>query len=168
MEAMANVKSEPGTVPDICEKIIALCQDFPEGVGDKVLQNDMPDVDPKIRAKAINTLLNEGKIDLFKVIFLSFQLFSWLLVSPFQSEAKGLLYRLKSASASSSIKGDQEEKIVYKIIEDAGNKGSWIRDIRQKSNLVQTQLNRVLKALENKKLIKVVKSVNATRKKVYM
>ena len=86
----------------------------------------------------------------------------------FQSEAKGLLYRLKSASASSSIKGDQEEKIVYKIIEDAGNKGSWIRDIRQKSNLVQTQLNRVLKALENKKLIKVVKSVNATRKKVYM
>ena len=62
----------------------------------------------------------------------------------------------------------QEEKIVYKIIEDAGNKGTWIRDIRINSNLVQTQLNKVLKSLESKKLIKVVKSVNATKKKVYM
>ena len=62
----------------------------------------------------------------------------------------------------------QEEKIVYKIIEEAGNKGTWIRDIRINSNLVQTQLNKVLKSLESKKLIKVVKSVNATKKKVYM
>ena len=67
-----------------------------------------------------------------------------------------------------TIKGDQEEKIVYEIIEESGNKGLWIRDIRVKSNLVQTQLNKVLKALESKKLIKAVKSVNANKKKVYM
>jgi DNA-directed RNA polymerase III subunit RPC6 len=145
------IKTEPGTMDAICEQIMALCKDFPDGVGDKVLQNDMPDIDPKVRAKAINTLLNSGKIDLFK------------------SESKGLLYRLKNVSSSGSgIKGDQEEKIVYGIIEESANKGTWIRDIRVKSNLVQTQLNRVLKALESKKLIKIVKSVNATKKKVYM
>ena len=63
---MATVKNEPGSVAEICDKIIELCQDFSEGVGDKVLQNSMPDVDPKVRAKAINSLLQAGKIDLFK------------------------------------------------------------------------------------------------------
>jgi DNA-directed RNA polymerase III subunit RPC6 len=57
---------------------------------------------------------------------------------------------------------------VYKIIEEAGNKGTWIRDIFINSHLVRTQLTKVLKSLESKKLIKVVKSVNATKKKVYM
>lgn len=146
----SEVKKEPGSAEFIAEKIIDLCGEFPEGVSDKVLQNEMPDVDPKVRAKAINTLLNAGKIDLFK-------------------SAKGLLYKAKSLSINAaSIKGDQEEKIVYGIIEESGNKGTWIRDIRLKSNLVQTQLNKVLKALENRKLIKAVKSVNASKKKVYM
>lgn len=54
---------------------------------------------------------------------------------------------------------DNEEKVVYKIIEEAGNKGIWIRDIRFKSNLNMTQLNKVLKSLETKKYIKAVKSV---------
>ncbi|KAJ8963180.1 hypothetical protein NQ318_018645, partial [Aromia moschata] len=61
-----------------------------------------------------------------------------------------------------------EEKVVYKIIEEAGNKGIWIRDIRFKSNLNMTQLNKVLKSLETKKIIKAVKSVSASKKKVYM
>ena len=144
-----------GTIPtkstDICERIFSLCQSFPRGLSDKVLQNDMPNVDPKVRADAINQLLNSGKIDLFK-----------------SNETGGLLYRVKNPSKAGGIRGDQEEYIVYKIIEEAGNKGTWIRDIRIKSNLIQLQLNKVLRTLENKKHIKVVKSVNATRKKVYM
>ncbi len=66
------------------------------------------------------------------------------------------------------IRGDAEEKLVYGIVEEAGNKGTWIRDIRIKSNLVQTQLNKVLKSLKSKKLVKEVKCVNSTRKIVYM
>jgi len=138
------------TVEEIGERIINLCKDFPQGLGDKVLQNDMPGIEPKNRALAVNQLLNSGKIDLFT------------------SNEGGLLYRLKAASKASNVRGDQEEKIVFRIIEEAGNKGTWIRDIRIKSNLGQVQLNRVLKSLENKKHIKAVKSVNATRKKVYM
>ena len=101
------------------------------------------------RARAINKLLVDGKIDLFK-------------------SKDGLLYRPKAPSKAASISGDQEEKIVFTIIEKAGNLGSWIRDIRGQSNLGQTQLTKVLKALESRKLIKVVKTVNATKKKVYM
>lgn len=38
--------------------------------------------------------------------------------------------------------------------------GIWIRDIRMKSGLVLTSLNKILKSLESKKLIKAVKSVS--------
>ena len=112
----------------------------------------MPDLDSKSRALAINLLLSSGKIDLLK------------------SAEKGLLYRAKELSKAGPvvIRGDTEEKLVYNIIKEAGNKGTWIRDIRIKSNLVQTQLNKVLKTLKNKKLIKDVKAVNSTRKIVYM
>lgn len=76
---------------------------------------------------------------------------------------------------------DNQEKLVYQIIEDAGNKGElrllpsrrwtgsephrcsvagiWSRDIRFKSNLPLTEINKILKNLESKKLIKAVKSV---------
>merc|ERR1712192_379902 len=81
---------------------------------------------------------------------------------------EGLLYKAKAPSKAASISGDQEEKIVYSIVEKAGNLGSWIRDIRGQSNLGKTQLTKVLKSLESKKLIKSVKTVNATKKKVYM
>ena len=54
---------------------------------------------------------------------------------------------------------ETEEKVVYQIIEESGNKGIWIRDIRYKSNLQLTQVNKILKNLESKKLIKAVKSV---------
>ncbi len=98
----------------------------------------------------------------------------------------------------SKVKGsDNQEKLVYQIIEDAGNKGTihfyhlhiafrvvlffkkplacideylfkscfliskgiWSRDIRYKSNLPLTEINKILKNLESKKLIKAVKSV---------
>jgi len=139
------------TAQEVGERIIGLCKDFPQGLSDKVLQNEMPGCEPKNRALAINQLLSTGKID--------------LLTSP-----EGVVfYKLKGAiSKAAGVRGDQEEKIVFKIIEEAGNKGTWIRDIRIKSNLVQVQLTRVLKSLENKKHIKAVKSVNASRKKVYM
>ena len=151
MAAAAKKPDSELTADEIGERIATLCKDFPQGLSDKVLQNDMPDVDAKLRALAINQLLNSGKIDLFT-----------------SSETGGLLYRLRGSSKAANVRGDQEEKIVFRIIEEAGNKGTWIRDIRIKSNLGQVQLNRVLKSLENKKHIKAVKSVNATRKKVYM
>ena len=44
---------------------------------------------------------------------------------------------MKGASKASGVRGDQEEKIVFGIIEEAGNTGTWIRDIRIKSNLGQ-------------------------------
>lgn len=76
------------------------------------------------------------------------------------NEKGALVYKLKTKNKTEKLKGaDNEEHVVYSIIEEAGNKGIWIRDIRFKSNLMPTMLGKILKQLENKKMIKAVKSV---------
>ncbi|KAL3874059.1 hypothetical protein ACJMK2_037123 [Sinanodonta woodiana] len=148
----AVVKTEPDVeAVDLETRIIALCHANPDGVTDAIIQDDMPQFDVKQRVTAINRLLSTGRIDLLK-----------------SSNGK-LVYKLKDPDAAGLVKGsDQQEKLVYQIIKDSGNKGIWIRDIRYKSNLLLTQVNKILKNLESKKLIKAVKSVAAAKKKVYM
>ena len=64
----------------------------------------------------------------------------------------------------SKMKGfEKEERLVYQIIEDSGNTGIWIRDIRIKSNLPISTIRKSIKALESKKLIKSVKSAELQR-----
>ncbi len=167
MSAAVSVKKEPSgeSAASLAERIMALCTEFPQGISDKALQTALGGVDSASRAAAINKLLQGGKVQLFN------------------SAEKGLLYRAKGLAGDVSsegrksgqeqgravtIRGDAEEKLVYSIIEESGNKGTWKRDIRIKSNLVETQLNKVLKSLKSKKHIKEVKSVNSSRKLVYM
>jgi DNA-directed RNA polymerase III subunit RPC6 len=57
---------------------------------------------------------------------------------------------------------DPEEKVIYKLIAAAGNKGVWLRDIRQASNLPMTQVTKLLKVLEGKKIVKAIKSVSVS------
>ncbi|XP_019525797.2 DNA-directed RNA polymerase III subunit RPC6 [Aedes albopictus] len=132
-------------------QIIALAKDKPGGINNDDLVAAIPEVKPEHRVQALNKLLQEGVLEILK-------------------KGTTLIYRLKDPSKKSTAPKDidNEEKIIYNIIEEGGNKGIWIRDIRVKSNLIMTQLNKVLKQLENKKLIKAVKSVNASKKKVYM
>ncbi|XP_070935828.1 DNA-directed RNA polymerase III subunit RPC6 isoform X1 [Macaca nemestrina] len=134
----------------LVSRIIELCHQFPHGITDQVIQNEMPHIEAQQRAVAINRLLSMGQLDLLR-------------------SNTGLLYRIKDSQNAGKMKGsDNQEKLVYQIIEDAGNKGIWSRDIRYKSNLPLTEINKILKNLESKKLIKAVKSVAASKKKVYM
>lgn len=148
MAEAASIKVEKLDASEVEHKIIELCTANPAGITDKLVQMHVTDV--KMRAEAFNKLLGQGKIEILK-------------------QKNQLLYRLKDPESDKKCKGsDREEKVVYKIVEEAGNKGIWIRDIRMKSGLVLTSLNKILKSLESKKLIKAVKSVSASKKKVYM
>lgn len=121
-----------------------------EGITDDALQQKLPDLSVEKRLLVFNKLIAQGLLDLF-------------------NKGESLLYKVKDPVVSEKLKdSDNEEKVVYKIIEEAGNKGIWMRDIRFKSNLMPTQLNKILKQLETKKIIKAVKSVAASKKKVYM
>nr|XP_026692415.1 DNA-directed RNA polymerase III subunit RPC6-like [Ciona intestinalis] len=150
MQTDVEVKQE-ATIPLTLEtEILALCNDNPKGISDKSLESAVAGYDVKQRVTAINRLLTMGKLELLK-------------------GSSGLIYRIKTPSAVGSISGvDNQEKLVYQIIESAGNKGIWTREIRYKCNLMLTEVNKILKNLESKKIIKAVKSVAAAKRKVYM
>ncbi|KPJ18219.1 DNA-directed RNA polymerase III subunit RPC6 [Papilio machaon] len=134
----------------ISEKILNVAKKNPKGISDKDILAAVPELSAAELVSAINKLLQEGLFDLY-------------------NQGGSLIYRLKGQSSKQAVKGaDNEEKVVYNLIEDAGNKGIWIRDIRLRSNIANTQLTKVLKNLESKKVIKAVKCVNASKKKVYM
>ncbi|KAG7486196.1 DNA-directed RNA polymerase III subunit RPC6 [Solea senegalensis] len=103
---------------EIENRIKELCQQFPHGITDQVIQNDLPHLEPQQRAMALNKLLSLGQLDLLR-------------------NSSGLLYRMKDTQTSGKMKGsDNQEKLVYQVIEDAGNKGIWSRDSKQ-SPMVQ-------------------------------
>lgn len=49
-----------------------------------------------------------------------------------------------------------EERIIYGIIEKNAERGAWQRDIRKQSNMAVPKVNKVLKTLVTKRVIKVV------------
>lgn len=130
---------------DISHQILAVIQGIPAGANNEDLEKSLPDITAAVRVEGLNKLLKQGSIEILK-------------------KGDKLFYRAKDPKKSALPKdADNEEKIVYGIIEEGGSKGIWIRDIRIQSNLNMTQLNKILKNLETKKLIKAVKSVNVSQ-----
>lgn len=130
-------------------QLLQILAQNPEGCTDNMLQQKMK-MEKKDLVTSINKLIKAGKLEL-------------------KTQGSILIYLLRDAKAAESTKGmGQEEKIVYNIIEKSGNKGIWVKEIRTRSNLQLTQLNKVLKSLESKKSIKSVKPVTDSKKKVYM
>lgn len=79
------------------------------------------------------------------------------------------IFRAYDLAEASKIKNlSPEEMLVYQSILAAGNTGLWTKDMRARTNLQQPQITKIIKALENRKLIKAVKSVASANRKVYM
>lgn len=105
-------------------RILELCAQNPDGINDIILQHGMPQVTAQQRLAALNRLLSKQKIDLLK------------------SAQLGIVYRLKekdkltdhqltaaSGDSQSSNLGfgsvDMDEKLVYTVIKESGNKGDF-------------------------------------------
>lgn len=138
-------------VDECTTQLVALAKSKSAGISNDDIKANLSEIPPEVRVLAINKLIQSEMLEILK-------------------KGEALIYRLKDPAKKSSAPSDMdnEERIIYNIIEEGGATGIWIRDIRVKSNLIMTQLNKILKNLENKKLIKAVKSVNASKKKVYM
>ena len=62
----------------------------------------------------------------------------------------------------------QEEALVYSYIEGAAREGIWSKTLRNKTNLHMTTMNRAVKSLETKNMIKAVKVAKYPNRKTYM
>lgn len=109
---------------------------------------------------------DEGYLELCPVIN---ELSARSQISMSKSISGELFYHLVSPELAKLLAGlDQHAKMVYQVIEKAGNVGIWTKDIKFQTNIQQQALTKVLKVLESRHLIKQVKSVTAKQKKIYM
>ncbi|KAI0638327.1 RNA polymerase Rpc34 subunit-domain-containing protein [Trametes polyzona] len=118
-------------------------------VNQKELEALVPDA--KGRLAAINFLLGTG---LFVVL---------------ESRGEGLSYRAVSHSEIDLKKGlSHEEGLVLDRIRAAGNEGIWTKHIKIKTQLHQTIVDKCLKSLTQKQLVKTVTDVRHSTRKIYM
>ncbi|CAG0881056.1 unnamed protein product [Cyprideis torosa] len=164
--------SSSSEVSSITDQIVNVCRSFPDGISDQSLRDALPSVTIQDRVNGVNSLLRAGKVVLLRG-------------KPTTACPDGeLLYRLAAdtvtaaakssprarASAAPATPADVEEKVILQLISESGRKGIWIRELRDQSHLPVTQVNKFLKSLLGKKLIKVVKAGAAAsaRRNVYM
>ncbi|KAI0943330.1 hypothetical protein AcW1_002518 [Taiwanofungus camphoratus] len=107
--------------------------------------------DPSSRMAAINFLLGTG---LFKAL----------------EDTKGMLSFRAVMKKEIDVKKDMsgEESMVLGHIQASSNEGIWTKHLKAKTELHQTVIDRCLKSLTQKQLIKAVKSVKYRTRKIYM
>jgi len=101
-------------------------------------------------AEVLNELLEAKRLNLF-------------------TQGNLLIYKLVAEETAMKFEGlTQEQMLVYQICERAGSKGVWTRDIKNQSSIPQHTLNKTIKDLEGRCLIKHVRSVTSKSRKLYM
>ncbi|THV03318.1 RNA polymerase Rpc34 [Dendrothele bispora CBS 962.96] len=107
--------------------------------------------DNKARQKALNFLLSVGYF------------------RPLSDKKGTVAFRAVSKSELESTKDlTEEEKLVLGHIKTSGNEGIWTKHLKTKTNLHQNVIDRCIKTLTQKKLIKRVPSVQHPTRKIYM
>jgi DNA-directed RNA polymerase III subunit RPC6 len=123
----------------------------PQGSTANDVMAQFPELNRAALVSLLNKLTTEGRAEIF------------------QQPDKTLVWRAVELERVEKFKGlTQEERLVYSLIEKEGNMGLWTRDMKFRSNLQQTTINKILKTLQNRKLIKAVKSIAGRNRKVYM
>ncbi|BDA42720.1 DNA-directed RNA polymerase III subunit RPC6 [Coccomyxa sp. Obi] len=131
------------------EKILALCRQHPQGLPEAVLAQHIPATE---RANVTNSMLSKHKLRVLR-----------------NGKDGSLSYQEVSQEEANKKKGlSAEDLLVYQHIGQAGNLGIWTKDLKNKTNLQQPQITKILRTLESRALVKSVKSVINPSRKVYM
>lgn len=131
-------------------RILDLFTTFSDGLTDKIMEEKLKDVDLIVRAQALNSLLQKRQLQIFK-------------------QGDFIVYKQQTKEESVRFKGlSSEDMLIYQAIKNSGNMGIWTKDMKRETNLQQPQVNKALKNLEARGLIKGVKCVSNQAKKVYM
>lgn len=122
-----------------------------ESVTDADVARELPHTTAEQRAHAFNALLSSSKIQ--------------LVGNDFDNPR----YRGFAREEAIKVKGlGAEDMLVYQVISQAGNVGIWTRDMKQRTNLPQGKITKILKLLEERGLVKAIKSIQNASRKVYM
>lgn len=150
MEFISEMAASASQMATTINRILDLFTTFSDGLTDKIMEENLKDVDLNVRAQALNALLQKRQLQIFK-------------------QGDFIVYKQQTKEESVRFKGlSSEDMLIYQAIKNAGNMGIWTKDMKRETNLQQPQVNKALKNLEARGLIKGVKCVSNQAKKVYM
>lgn len=136
----------------ITDRIVLLCNANPNGVTQDMMLKSIEGVALNDLAGALNGLLQKGKIRIFQA-----------------ANSNDPVYKLVTEEEMDKLKGLSPEcTLVYRIIEGTQRDGAWSKSLKMQSKLQPANLQKVLKVLEQKQLIKAFKSVLAKNKRYYI
>ncbi|KAF2755216.1 RNA polymerase Rpc34 [Pseudovirgaria hyperparasitica] len=92
------------------------------------------------------------------------------LVRVYTSQDGQVLFKLRPEDVAKRLRTNpaEMEDLVYQHIEDSSTAGLWTKTLKARANMQTNVLNKAIKSLESKKLIKLIVSVKSPTKKMYM
>ncbi|KAI0560224.1 RNA polymerase Rpc34 subunit [Gracilaria domingensis] len=140
--------------------ILRVCQSRPDGLTDaEIVKHLDKNVQPKHRLDSYNELLRNGRLKLLKKT-----------VGEGAQKKDVVVYQWVSLKDAEKFRGlDAAERMVYDMIERSGQNGVTKRDMKFRTNIQNpSELKQIVERLIARGLVKEIKSVQGTNKKVYI
>lgn len=140
--------------------VLGICEANPLGLTDpEITAKLQTDVKPAHRISIYNRLLGKGRLRLAE-----------RFTGPPENKKRSVLYQWVSAKDAEKFKGlDASDRMVYDLIQRGGQNGVTKRDIKFRTNIQNgTELKQIVERLIARRLVKEVKSVQGSNKKVYI
>lgn len=128
-------------------KLHQLLLDSPAGETTDSLQLAFPEWTPAFLTDTINLLSDLQYVE--------------YLILP---ENKGMLLRARSSADATKFRDMTEhDRLVYQIVRESANKGTWLKTLKDKSGLHSKIVTDCINRMEKKQYIKAIKSVKVIR-----
>lgn len=145
---------EDDAAPDMRSRILSVLSKNPEGLAVKSMAKRLG-TKPELVAEQLGELVSAHRIEVLRQR------------RPDGTELQ--IMRAVSRERAEKLKGlAMEEMAVLAIIERSGGAGVWSRSLKMASKMQQVALNKIIKRLEARKLIKGVASVAFKNRRMYM
>lgn len=135
------------------DTFVAMMRRSEEGVTTEEMKAQLTEAEFGELPGVINEMLAVNRIELFQR----------------EGMENSLTYKIRGDEEAAKVSElTNEQVLVWQVVTRSGNGGVWLRDIKNQTSLQQQTLNKALKVLEARKLVKTVKSVQQKTKKLYM
>lgn len=143
------------------DKVLKICQQYPQGAtNNDIFSNIEGDIKPANRTAVYNKLLSKGRLRIAKR----------QTTAPDGSKRDDIIYQFVSAEDAAKFRGlDAADRLVYDVILKSAQNGVTKRDLRFRTNIQNgTEVKQTVDRLLQRNLIKEVKSIQGTNKRVYI
>jgi hypothetical protein len=141
--------------------LAALEQAADHSLTDSSLQSSLPMLAPGDIAQVLQALMRERRVEAY-AIRLPFG-------APRSSVNPEHTFKLVPAEKAARLKDlDENDVMVLQYVERGSTQGAWVRNIKINTRLQHVQINKILRKLENRKLIKLIKCVAFKNRRMYM